>query len=109
LLCLLRRQHPKPAMHLLGGIWIASCPTCGYQLVSARTQARCQPGVAAPSAIRTPRHEPGAAHPGRDRCVWDANPRRRFLIGPIAQLGFEVAILVRHGAPAVVAWTRGAG
>jgi hypothetical protein len=28
--------------HLLGGIWIASCPTCGYQLTSARTQARCE-------------------------------------------------------------------
>jgi hypothetical protein len=20
----------KPALHLLGGIWIACCPTCGY-------------------------------------------------------------------------------
>jgi hypothetical protein len=29
---------PEPALHLLGGIWIASCPTCGYQLVTARTQ-----------------------------------------------------------------------
>jgi hypothetical protein len=28
------RQHPEPALHLLGGIWIASCPTCGYQLTS---------------------------------------------------------------------------
>ena len=35
-------QHPEPALHLLGGIWIASCPTCGYQLTSARTQARCE-------------------------------------------------------------------
>jgi hypothetical protein len=34
--------HPEPALHLLGGIWIASCSTCGYQLVSARTQARCE-------------------------------------------------------------------
>jgi hypothetical protein len=42
-------------------------------------------------------------------CVWDANPCRRFLIGSIAHLGFEVAILVRHGTPAVVPWTRGAG
>jgi hypothetical protein len=33
---------PEPALHLLGGIWIASCPTCGYQLVSARTQERCE-------------------------------------------------------------------
>jgi NAD-dependent SIR2 family protein deacetylase len=33
---------PEPALHLLGGIWIASCPTCGYQLTSARTQERCE-------------------------------------------------------------------
>ena len=35
-------QHPEPALHLLGGIWIASCPTCGYQLTTARTQQRCE-------------------------------------------------------------------
>jgi NAD-dependent SIR2 family protein deacetylase len=34
--------HPEPALHLLGGIWIASCPTCGYQLVTARSQQRCE-------------------------------------------------------------------
>jgi hypothetical protein len=33
---------PEPPLHLLGGIWIASCPTCGYQLVTARTQERCE-------------------------------------------------------------------
>jgi hypothetical protein len=33
---------PEPALHLLGGIWIASCPTCGYQLVSGRTQERVE-------------------------------------------------------------------
>ena len=32
----------EPALHLLGGIWIASCPTCGYQLTTARTQVRCE-------------------------------------------------------------------
>jgi hypothetical protein len=32
----------EPALHLLGGIWIASCPTCGYQLTTARTQERCE-------------------------------------------------------------------
>jgi NAD-dependent SIR2 family protein deacetylase len=35
-------QHPEPALHLLGGIWIASCPACGWQLVTARTQRRCE-------------------------------------------------------------------
>ena len=35
-------QHPEPALHLLGGIWIASCATCGWQLTSARTQQRCE-------------------------------------------------------------------
>ena len=34
--------QPAPALHLLGGLWLASCPTCGYQLASARTQPRCE-------------------------------------------------------------------
>jgi hypothetical protein len=33
---------PEPALHLLGGIWTASCPTCGYQLATARTQERVE-------------------------------------------------------------------
>jgi hypothetical protein len=33
---------PEPALHLLAGLWVASCPTCGYQLASARTQARVE-------------------------------------------------------------------
>jgi hypothetical protein len=36
------RPIPEPALHLLGGIWIASCPTCGFQLATARTQQRCE-------------------------------------------------------------------
>jgi NAD-dependent SIR2 family protein deacetylase len=36
------RPTPEPALHLLGGIWIASCPTCGWQLTTARTQQRCE-------------------------------------------------------------------
>jgi hypothetical protein len=36
--------HPQaaPALHLLAGVWVASCPTCGFQLTSARSQARCE-------------------------------------------------------------------
>ena len=34
--------RPEPALHLLHGLWVASCPTCGFQLASARTQARCR-------------------------------------------------------------------
>jgi hypothetical protein len=33
---------PPPALHLLAGIWVASCPTCGFQLTTARTQERCE-------------------------------------------------------------------
>ena len=33
---------PSPALHLLAGLWVASCPTCGYQLCSARRQERCE-------------------------------------------------------------------
>jgi hypothetical protein len=34
--------QPEPNLHLNGGIWIASCPTCMYQLATARTQQRCE-------------------------------------------------------------------
>jgi hypothetical protein len=33
---------PEPALHLLAGLWVASCPTCGYQLTTARSQKRCE-------------------------------------------------------------------
>jgi hypothetical protein len=33
---------PEPALHLLGSVWVASCPTCGFQLATARTQQRCE-------------------------------------------------------------------
>ena len=32
----------QPALHLLAGRWVASCPTCGFQLASAQSQARCE-------------------------------------------------------------------
>jgi hypothetical protein len=32
----------QPALHLLAGQWVASCPTCGFQLATARSQARCE-------------------------------------------------------------------
>jgi hypothetical protein len=31
-----------PALHLLAGRWVASCPTCGFELASAQSQARCE-------------------------------------------------------------------
>jgi hypothetical protein len=34
--------QPEPNLHLLAGIWVASCPTCGYQLATARTQQRVE-------------------------------------------------------------------
>ena len=34
--------QPEPALRLLHGLWVGSCPTCGFQLASARTQARCE-------------------------------------------------------------------
>jgi hypothetical protein len=30
------------ALHLLAGRWVASCPTCGFQLATATSQARCE-------------------------------------------------------------------
>ena len=35
-------NHQPPALHLLHGLWVASCPTCGFQLTSARSQARAE-------------------------------------------------------------------
>jgi hypothetical protein len=34
--------QPAPALHLLAGLWVASCPACGFQLTTARSQARCE-------------------------------------------------------------------
>jgi hypothetical protein len=35
-------DRQQPALHLLAGWWVASCPACGFQLASARNQARCE-------------------------------------------------------------------
>jgi hypothetical protein len=35
-------DEQPPALHRLAGHWVASCPTCGFQLASARSQARCE-------------------------------------------------------------------
>jgi hypothetical protein len=32
----------QPALHLLAGRWVASCPTCGCQLATAPSQQRCE-------------------------------------------------------------------
>jgi len=32
----------QPALHLLAGRWVASCPVCGFQLATARSQARAE-------------------------------------------------------------------
>jgi hypothetical protein len=32
----------QPALHLLADQWVASCPTCGFQLATARSQQRCE-------------------------------------------------------------------
>jgi hypothetical protein len=34
--------HQPAALHLLAGLWVASCPTCGFQLASATSQARAE-------------------------------------------------------------------
>jgi hypothetical protein len=38
----LASDERPPALHLLAGRWVASCPTCGFQLASAPSQARCE-------------------------------------------------------------------
>jgi hypothetical protein len=39
--------QPAPALHLLAGLWVASCPVCGFQLASAQ-----------PGPLRAPRRPP---------------------------------------------------
>jgi predicted RNA-binding Zn-ribbon protein involved in translation (DUF1610 family) len=34
--------QPEPNLHLLAGWWVASCPSCGYQLAESRRQDRCE-------------------------------------------------------------------
>jgi hypothetical protein len=34
--------NQEPALHLLAGRWVASCPVCGFELATARSQARCE-------------------------------------------------------------------
>ena len=34
--------RPQPALHLLHGLWVASCPVCGFELATARSQARAE-------------------------------------------------------------------
>jgi hypothetical protein len=33
---------PAPALHLLHGWWVASCPECGYELARSRDQERAE-------------------------------------------------------------------
>jgi hypothetical protein len=48
-------DHEQPAaLHLLAGRWVASCPTCGFQLASAQSQARAERRAAHPLS-RLPR------------------------------------------------------
>jgi hypothetical protein len=35
-------DYEQPALHLLAGRWVASCPVCGFQLATAQSQARCE-------------------------------------------------------------------
>jgi predicted RNA-binding Zn-ribbon protein involved in translation (DUF1610 family) len=36
----------QAALHLLAGLWLASCPDCGFELASSRDQARCERAAA---------------------------------------------------------------
>jgi hypothetical protein len=33
---------PEPNLHLVDGLWFASCPTCAFQLCQGRDQARVE-------------------------------------------------------------------
>jgi predicted RNA-binding Zn-ribbon protein involved in translation (DUF1610 family) len=33
---------PAPVLRVLHGLWVASCPSCGFQLATARSQERCE-------------------------------------------------------------------
>jgi ssDNA-binding Zn-finger/Zn-ribbon topoisomerase 1 len=42
----LAKAPSQPAMHLLHGWWIASCPDCGYEFAQSRSQKRTERAAA---------------------------------------------------------------
>ena len=55
----------EPAMHLLHGWWVASCPNCGYELVQRRDQERAERAgrqrrcpICRPNSRDAPRSDP---------------------------------------------------
>jgi hypothetical protein len=34
--------RPEPALHLAGGVWVASCPSCGFELVLHVSRQRAE-------------------------------------------------------------------
>jgi hypothetical protein len=57
------QRQPAPALHLLHGWWVASCPDCGYQLVQRRHQETAERAAA--------RRRCPVCHPSRRRRATD--------------------------------------
>jgi hypothetical protein len=70
---------PGPALHLLAGLWVASCPTCGHQLASARTPATLRTARRPPHLPCLSRGHPHGCHPGR--------PARRLMGAQVQRVG----------------------
>src|SRR4029450_609668 len=87
--------QPAPALHLLAGLWVASCPVCGVQLTTARNPARCERPAARPGpppagrpvgplppGLRVPAHHrapPGPLRPPRRPPPLPRLPRGRLM------------------------------
>jgi len=82
--------QPEPALHLLAGLWVASCPTCGFQLHHSPH----------PGPLRTPRRPPPLPRLPRGRLM----PRITIHLG-----GREPGGQEQQGHPAGCAWHRGPG
>jgi hypothetical protein len=67
------QAYPTASLHLVHGLWIASCPTCGFELSRSRDRAKVERAAA--------RHRCPVCHPTA------LGPRNRGLrlLGPLAE------------------------
>jgi hypothetical protein len=75
--------YPTPSLHLVHGLWTASCPGCGLELSRSRDQARAER-----AAVR--RRCP-VCHPSQEGPTY----RGLRLLGPLAEFHRAVDLLRR--------------
>jgi hypothetical protein len=80
--------YPTPSLHLVHGLWSASCPGCGLELSRSRDQARAERAAA--------RRRCPVCHPAQDK---GPTYRGLRLLGPLDQFHRAVDQLRRDTVP----------